>query len=303
MNASLVIFLLTAAFALATRIEPWFQTWQGTESRGQNALAALMGDSRRMFSNHFFAKADAYFHSGYYPSIFDEQSEEGSSPMASAAGAAEGGHACALIAPPLDWIDSFNRKFFPSEHTHLGERGETCPCGQDQGDEEQAPEGHAEEEVTLDEAREILPWLRMSVGLDPHRVESYVVAAYWLRDRMGRVDEAEQFLREGLRANPDSHEILFDLGRMAKENRDNPEYARRLWELSLAKWKKNAAASPEPDLFFLRQILSYMSALEEEQGNIARAIELLEMASSEGQRPDLYAEKLSELRTRLTPRP
>ena len=31
-----------------------------------------MGDSRQLFANHFFTKADVYFHSGYYPSVFDQ---------------------------------------------------------------------------------------------------------------------------------------------------------------------------------------------------------------------------------------
>jgi len=40
--------------------------------------------------------------------------------------------------------------------------------------------------------REILPWLRLSAELDPQRVETYTVAAYWLRN-MGKIAEAEQF--------------------------------------------------------------------------------------------------------------
>jgi len=31
----------------------------------------LLGDGRRLFANHFFIMADVYFHSGYYPSVFD----------------------------------------------------------------------------------------------------------------------------------------------------------------------------------------------------------------------------------------
>src|SRR5437667_4857091 len=62
------------------------------------------------------------------------------------------------------------------------------------------------------DVREILPWLRLSAELDPNSVRTYTVAAYWLRERMGKVAEAEQFLREGLRANPGSYAILFELG-------------------------------------------------------------------------------------------
>ena len=35
-----------------------------------------MGDSRRLFANQFFVEADVYFHSGYYPTIFDTPEAE-----------------------------------------------------------------------------------------------------------------------------------------------------------------------------------------------------------------------------------
>ena len=53
-----------------------------------------------------------------------------------------------------------------------------------------------------------MPWLQISQELDPHRVDTYLVTAYWLRNRMHKVNEAEQFLREGLRANPGNAAIL-----------------------------------------------------------------------------------------------
>ncbi len=52
----------------------WFQTWQGNRDQNRRvSLNVLMGDSRRMFANHFFVKADAYFHSGFYPTVFDNR--------------------------------------------------------------------------------------------------------------------------------------------------------------------------------------------------------------------------------------
>ncbi len=34
-------------------------------------FSLLLGDSSQMFANSFFVKADEYYHSGYYPTIFD----------------------------------------------------------------------------------------------------------------------------------------------------------------------------------------------------------------------------------------
>ena len=50
----------------------------------------------------------------------------------------------------------FGRKFRVTEHKHLS------------GDSTE---------------RELLPWLKISAELDPQRVETYTVAAYWLRPR------------------------------------------------------------------------------------------------------------------------
>ena len=61
----------------------------------------------------------------------------------------------------------------------------------------------------------------MSAELDPQRIDTYTVAAYWLRD-LGKVNDAEQFLRQGLLNNPDSYELLFDLGRLYYTDKHDP---------------------------------------------------------------------------------
>ena len=165
-----------------------------------------------------------------------------------------------------------------------------------EGDEHE--EGHA----TASEAREILPWIRLSATLDPNRVESYVTAAYWLRERLDRPVEAEQFLREGLKNNPESHEILFELGRIAHESKHNNRLARVMWERSLAMWMKNESTREEPDLFFLRQIVTYLGHMEAEDGDYARALEVFEIGATVGRRPDLYQDDIAAVRTKLAAR-
>src|SRR5580765_4316616 len=63
--------LLTAAFGLTTFLDPWFQNMAGNRSQSTDLLTVALGDSRRLFARHFYVKADAYFHSGYYPTIYD----------------------------------------------------------------------------------------------------------------------------------------------------------------------------------------------------------------------------------------
>src|ERR1700694_5227393 len=68
-----LLLLLVLCFALAANLGLWFQTWQGNRAESANLFAVALGDSRRLFANHFFFKADAYFHSGFYPTIYDNR--------------------------------------------------------------------------------------------------------------------------------------------------------------------------------------------------------------------------------------
>src|SRR6266568_9025999 len=246
----ILLLLLAACLSLATLLQPRALNWT-QRGPSANGLQVLLGDGRRIFGNHFFVKADVYFHSGYYPSIFDRnQAPKDAHHMTGE----EPGHEdqeqehekeMDFLGPPRDWIERFGRHFLVTEHTHL------------QGGNE----------------REILPWLRLSAELDPQRVDTYTVAAYRLRN-MGKVVEAEKFLRDGLRANPDSYEILFELGRLYYESEHDAARARNVWELALRKWTAQESGKKEPDMFLLEQIAVNLSRLEEKEGNLPRAIEL-----------------------------
>ena len=155
-----------------------------------------------------------------------------------------------FLGKPRNWIDAFGRNFFPSRHSHRDQPGE---------------------------AREILPWLRLSADLDPHQVQTYTVAAYWLISNMGKVDEAESFLREGLRANPDSYEILFDLGKLYDENRHDPVRARNIWELAIRRWNEQEQVGEDPDEVMYDAILAHLAHLEETKGNLREALDYLDM--------------------------
>lgn len=263
-----------AVFSLATWIEPWFQGWSGSRTASANLLQVALGDSRRLFARHFYVKADAYFHGGYYPTIYDARPAADAMHMASGttAGLGSNGACPDWLGKPRDWLDRFSRHFFPSEHRHLGQ-----PVGGHQDHVHQPGEADhpAEADRDGDEARELLPWLRLSASLDPGRPETYLVAAYWLRTKLGKVDEAERFLREGLRENPGDYEILFELGRIASENRHDPARARNLWELALRRWEETNAGQTDPEILVHAQILSHLAKLEEDAKNYSRALEHL----------------------------
>jgi tetratricopeptide (TPR) repeat protein len=280
----ILLLLVTTGFALATLLQFRASQWAG-RSQGQGMLQVLLGDSRRMFANHFSVKADISFHSGYYPSIFDQarQAEEKENHVAHEgeedehdehANEAKGG----FMGEPTDWIDRFGRRFRVTEHTHL------------QGDN----------------IKEILPWLRISAELDPHRIDTYTVAAFFLRKTLGKVDEAEQFLRDGLRANPDSYEILFELGRLYYENRHDLARARGVFNLALRRWQEREQNLEEPNYPARSKIAGSLARIAEDEGNRVEAIKWLEEVKAHSPTPDAVQKQIDALGAKdsaVQPRP
>ncbi len=74
-----------------------------------------------------------------------------------------------------------------------------------------------------------LPYYRVVTWIDPHFVEAYVVGATMISDAGQHVREAEEYLLEGARHNPESFEIQTELGHFALVYRqDYPSAARHL---------------------------------------------------------------------------
>ncbi|MDB6026726.1 MAG: hypothetical protein JWM68_2949 [Verrucomicrobiales bacterium] len=263
----------TPSISVATPRQPDVNT-------GAGLLSSLMGDSRRMFANHFFSKADAYFHSGYYPTIFDRsaspershlQGGGGEQPEGEDHNHSEHDEKAGFLGEPLDCLESFGRNFFPSQHSHL-----------ETGNE-----------------RELLPWLKLSAELDPQKIETYTIASFWLRTRLGKTNEAEQFLREGLHANPNSYEILFELGRICEENHKDTACAHNLYALALQKWTDEKNRGGSPDEFVCQQITAFAARLEERAGNFPAAIGYLEKLKEISPAKDLIGKQILDLRAKI----
>jgi len=253
MNRLVLSLVFVGCFTLATQLAPVFESLQARRGPATGPLLALLGDGRQLFANQFFTMADVYFHSGYYPTIFDAKKKEGPTHLdvasheeedASKSGKKEPDDDDNFMGKPKDWIEQFGRNFFPTVHTHL------------QGDT----------------AREMLPWLKLSAEMDPKRIDSYVTAAYWLRTRLHNSSEAEQFLREGLRANPDSYEILLELGRIYSYDKNNPRVARNIWERALEEWRHQDQAKENPDPHGREEILGELVRDDQKSGNLKQLL-------------------------------
>lgn len=312
MTPHLTIGLLAVlCFALSAWIDPRMARAGGSQDKG--VLATFLGEGRRLFANHFYVRSDVYFHSGYYPSIFDRPVDEHENHLAEGAGAEEVKHApekepaprgtnapiphgqpghihddheakehkhdehCDhgeegdFMGKPKDFMDAFTRHFIVSEHTHLTEKGTNAP-------------------------REILPWLKLAAQLDPNKVETYTVAAFWLRD-LGRKTEAEEFLRDGLRHNPQSFELLHELGRCASD-REDIAHARNLWELAMTRWREqeNPKEADKQNRFMAQQIVNALARLESRAGNRDRAVRWLEIVKKLSPHPDEINKRIEEVK-------
>src|ERR1019366_6932595 len=249
----LLLALLVSCIGLAAHLQPQFQGWRGSRASG-DIFNVVLGDSRRLFANQFYVKADAYYHSGYYPSMFDDN-------------------------------DAFGRNFFPDRHTHLDGGGPADNLG------------------GSDEVREILPWLKLSADLDPDNVQTYTVTAFWLRERMNNVKEADAMLHEGLRNCPDSYDILFELGRLYSESYHDQERARNVWELGVRKWRKiYPTLDPEAqkeNRLIMEQLTTHLAKLEEDTGNLPQAIDWFQAAQKVSLTPDAIQQQVNRLKFKL----
>ncbi len=282
-----VALWLTLAFCLAAKLGPLLEARLIANGEGDDdPVARWLGDSRRMFSQSFFVKADAYFHSGYYPTIYDNNAPfktphigEDSSTMESH----NSGDETTIFSHPHNWVERFELNFFPSYHTHLDEGG---------------VDGNGASEV-----KEIMPWLKISAELDQQHIETYLVTAYWLRVRMHKVDDAENFLRDGLRANPGSAAILYELGQLYFEDRKRPDQARNLYLAALESWGKENSGKAEQDKFLFSHITSALAKLEEQQGNIPQAIGYFQLLKKVSPVPDQIQKQIDELEQPATTKP
>jgi tetratricopeptide (TPR) repeat protein len=272
----LLLALLVFCFGLAAGLLPRFQSLEISRHQSDDFFSLLLGDSSRLFANSFSTKADAYYHSGYYPTIFDNNEAFKTLHMAEDTGAVAShnqGDETSFMGPPRDWIDAFGRHFIPNRHTHLDEGGPTDDLS------------------TSDNVREILPWLELSAKLDPDNVQTYTVTAFWLRERMHKDKEAEEVLREGLRNNPQSYEILFELGRLYNESYHDPDRARNVWELAVRYWLKLSSDDQRENKLLFEEITTNLGQVEDKAGNFSQALNWYQAA----QKVSLAPENLQKL--------
>ena len=134
-------------------------------------------------------------------------------------------------------------------------------------------------------------------------MQTYTVTAFWLRERMNNVKEADATLHEGLRNCPDSYDILFELGRLYSESYHDQERARNVWELGVRKWRKiYPTLDPEAqkdNRLIMEQLTTHLAKLEEDAGNLPRAIDWFADAQKVSLTPDVIQQQINQLKLKL----
>ena len=308
--ALMTVFLAALVFTLATAVESEFRGSAVTSSHG-GAFTKLLGDGRRLFSGQSLEMADVYLHSGFYPSIFDER--ESRSTKAIETEEDEHGHhahdeqgicvrqedhsghkhdvngkcnhdeegdehkdehekAMSFMDQTLDPLQGFIRNFRVTQHSHL-EKGEE---------------------------REVLPWLKLAIELDPQAIETYVVTSYWLRKNLKRVEDARDILREGIRNNPKSFELLFAMGLIYRQDDKNDDKARNIWLAAKKIWEEQPTEVKDANSFHYGRIVGNLASLENETGNLKLAIHYYELAKLTSPKPEAIQEQIDRIRAGIS---
>ncbi|MDE3069017.1 MAG: hypothetical protein KGJ60_15910 [Verrucomicrobiota bacterium] len=288
---SILMVLLAACFTLATLFVPraaWWNAaprpagWHG-QSQSDNVFKLLLGEGRRLFGNEMFIMADSYFHSGYYPSIFDRPVTE-HDVANPAEGKSEDEHSTEddFLGPPPDWIAALDRRFVPNRHTHLSSGG---------------PTGH-EKAASV---QEILPWLKLATDMNPQFINAYRVGAYWLR-RLHMPAQARDFLYRGLHNNPGNTALLFDLGWLYAHDLHDVNRASNVWLAGLQCWdaqppnvKTNLESQKICD-----ELAMNLVRLQEDASNWPQALHYLYIVKQASPEPAAIQKQIDEVKKKIT---
>ena len=207
---------------------------EAQSARNTSAVARLFGELRTSMSDIMFVKTERYLHNGigYAPHITEKDISDPDSVQTDYSGTPT------LIRPPTeDW-----RGFI--------------------GDIEREVKPWLDPKVHMSHERgiELLPWFRLMTLVNPHRIRGYRIGAFLMmsRESVDSLQEAWDYIKEGLENNPDSHELRHVQVRLIQQDlalqkahgrAPDPEAERKSLEIALEVARKGieAAAGNRPE--------------------------------------------------------
>ena len=213
------------------------------QMEGNSLFALISDDTRKVLSSAMMDKVDAYFHGGVKAEsctieddanhIIDGDDEHHCDEHCSHAKESRIGF------HPVAWI---NANIHAQEHRHLAE----------------------------ERSVEMLPWVVAASRTSPHNIQSYQIGSYILNRMTDKSQEAINFLKKGIKNNPDNSELEISLAEIYCNTLHDRETAAGHFELALI---KSLALTREPstDEMFLRlKIYFYLGLFAKEGGDVSK---------------------------------
>ena len=138
------------------------------------------------------------------------------------------------------------------------------------GDLEREIKPYEEIEPDHGDAHEMLPWYRLATYMNPRFVKAYVIGGFVVAAYGGNLEEAEAFLREGERMNPESLEIKEALGRHLMHRKKDSAAAKPYLQQAIALGKKKKELSDD-EAFSFRRAYANLVLLEWRSNNDSEA--------------------------------
>ena len=134
-----------------------------------------------------------------------------------------------------------------------------------------SPSGHFH--ISHSKMKEIMPWLWLSIKMDPHNVETYLVTSFWLANASKKPKLALEVLTEGQLNNPYNYQIQMEKGRIYLKQ-GNLDQAKHTFDTALVFWTKTADQLNEYENMDRAETLLYRGLLAEHDGETKDAIRL-----------------------------
>ncbi|MEI6633707.1 MAG: hypothetical protein WCP22_07810 [Chlamydiota bacterium] len=119
---------------------------------------------------------------------------------------------------------------------------------------------------------EMMPWLRFATRMDPHNVDAYLGAAFWVAAQDdGHQQHALDILSEAQRNNPDDYRIPLERAQLLIHHGELHKAARAV-DLALVMWENTRGVDPGQKRLDRAALLNYRGFLHELDGRPAEAL-------------------------------
>jgi len=251
MKAALILAVfIFSTIGLSSNIEKYnteFLEKKGCGDLDKDVLSRVFGELRTYLSSASYINADIYFHGGVYD--FHED--------------------CSLFAP--GHISSRHEKENDGHdghvHGHLPQKETLNPLLKIADKISITDHRH----ISGNEEKELLPWMLYSVKLNPKNEKAYVIGGYWLGMRLNKIDEAINFLHDGIKNNPESWNIYLMLGEIYLTGLKDYQDARIYLEKA-----KDLAENKKVNKFDMRPIYTFLAEAYDKTGSPEKSIRLYE---------------------------